>query len=324
MSHAVGESMRPVWSSPQRLPLLRSPTGARSPPVAAAMPNALQQIPAHDGSRAGEERALRRWLQSLKRLPRLTIEEEQRLVARAQEDPAVSADAHRAARVPHGADRAGLPLRALRALRHGQDGIEGLMTALERYEPERQLRFSTYALVGPCSHQRRGVDAPRRHALRDQPRAQEGPPQPLPNRARAAHAGLVPSAALVARALDVSEDDVTAARTFLAVAAISAESPVGPEGSASWRAARNDGPSVEAVVEARLTAERRSAAFEEFAATLNTRERMLWDERMQAEDPRHARHRRRARRAGSGSRKWRALCGRSCAASWSRQGRLIC
>ena len=254
------------------------------------MPNALQQIPAHDGSRAGEERALRRWLQSLKRLPRLTIEEEQGLVARAQEDPA-SPEAQTL--IERHVYLTVLTALDFRFARYGlfdmvQDGIEGLMTALERYEPERQLRFSTYARWWVRA---RISDAVSMHHGVMRFGTSRGHRKVLRNLSRTERAlrtqGLVPSAALVARALDVSEDDVTAARTFLAVAAISAESPVGPEGSASWLELHaDDGPSVEAVVEARLTAERRSAAFEEFAATLNTRERMLWDERMVAEDPR--------------------------------------
>lgn len=254
------------------------------------MAHALDRIPTHDGSRQDEERALRRWLQSLKRLPRLTLEEEQALVRVAQNDPG-SREAETL--IERHVYLSVLTALDFRFARYGlfdmvQDGVEGLMTALQRFEPERNLRFSTYARWWVRA---RIADAVATHhgALRFG--TSRGHRKVLRNLTRTERSlrtqGLIPSAALVARALDVKPDDVTAARTFLAVSALSAESPIGEDGSVTWLDMQaDDGPSVEMLVEERLTTEKRDELFDRFAATLNERELLLWNERMVAEDPR--------------------------------------
>lgn len=254
------------------------------------MAQALQFIPSHDGSRIGEERALRQWLRELKRLPRLEPDEERALAIAAQRDPdgreaAVLLERHTYLAVLTALD--------FRFARYGlfdmvHDGIEGLVMALQRFDTERGLRFSTYARFWVRA---RIADAVATHhgALRFG--TSRGHRKVLRNLTRTERAlrrqGLVPSAALVGRALDVSREDVEAARTFLSVSALSAESPVGEDGTMWWiDTLAADGPDVDAVVHEHRTVEARAETFASFAATLSDRERLLWNERMVSDDPR--------------------------------------
>jgi RNA polymerase sigma-32 factor len=254
------------------------------------MPDPMQSIPSHDGSRHGEERALRSWLRTLNRLPRLSPDEERALLIAAQASPGGAAAATLLERHVY---LAGLTALDFRFARYSlfdmvNDGIEGLVMAMQRFEVERGLRFSTYARFwvrariadavathhGPM---RFGTSRNHRKVLRSLTRAERS----------LRKQGLIPSAQLLARALGVTPPDVEAARLFLSVAPQSVEAPLGEEGSALWLDAyASDEPDLVSIVADHRAHAARVEAFDAFAETLSPREQQLWRERMVSEDPR--------------------------------------
>lgn len=254
------------------------------------MPDPMQSIPSHDGSRLGEERALRAWLRTLNRLPRLSAEEERGLVVAAQANPGGPEAATLLERHVY---LAGLTALDFRFARYSlfdmvNDGIEGLVMAMQRFEVERGLRFSTYARFwvrariadAVATHHgpfRFGTSRNHRKVLRSLTRTERS----------LRKQGLVPSAQLLARALGVTPPDVEAARLFLSAPPQSVEAPIGEDGGTLWLDAyASDDPDVDVVVAAHLASEARREAFDAFEETLSPREQQLWQERMVSDAPR--------------------------------------
>ncbi|MFT4702974.1 MAG: RNA polymerase sigma-32 factor [Bradymonadia bacterium] len=250
----------------------------------------FSRIPEHDGSHADGKRALRAWLRQLRSLPRLTHDEEKALIVEAQHDISSPAAATIIERHTYLAVLVALDFQFARydPFDMVSDGIEGLMTALQRFEVDRGWRFSTYAKFwvrarisdAVATHHgalRFGTSRGHRKVLRNIGR--------LDRQLR--KQGLVPTDALIARALSVKEEEVTTARIYLTVPSVSAESPIGVEEGFAWiDTAADDSPNSEMLVADAEEHALRKSLFNEFADTLSEREQLLWFERMVSDEPR--------------------------------------
>jgi len=181
--------------------------------------------------------------------------------------------------------RYGLPMADLI-----QEGNIGLMKAAERFDPEREVRFSTYVTwwIRSCvqdyvlrnwSIVRTGTTSAQKSLFFNlrRLRAQIGDVD---------NAGLTPeNRTKIATELGVPERDVEAMAERLSAVDRSLNAAVGDEENAQWQDfLEDDAPVPEAVVMQRRDRERRKALLDDAMQALNERERFIIAERRLSED----------------------------------------
>jgi RNA polymerase sigma-32 factor len=168
-----------------------------------------------------------------------------------------------------------------------QEGNVGLMKAIEKFDPHRNLRFSTYAtwwikaymlkyLLDNWSLVRFGTSNARRKVFFNLRREQE----------RLRLKGMEARPEELARQLDVSEKDINEVGRALDHKDASLDAPLGDDGSSTHAAllpARQPAPD-EVVAEEESRRILREQ-FAHFAATLKEREKAVFEERLAAEEP---------------------------------------
>ena len=179
----------------------------------------------------------------------------------------------------------GLPLGEL-----VQEGSIGLLQAAARFDPERQIRFSTYAswwirsamqdyILRNWSIVRIGTTAAQKSLFFNLRR--------LRARIERASGGVVPpdARASIARSLDVSISEVEAMEARLSGSDQSLNAPVGEEGDEEWQNSLADHrPGPEEVVIGLRDADTRSRWLNEALSELTQRERTIIDQRRLREE----------------------------------------
>jgi RNA polymerase sigma-32 factor len=229
------------------------------------------------------------YLREISRYPLLSAEEEHALALRFREDGDVDA----AIELATGNLRLVVSIAMqYRSSYHNvldliQEGNVGLMKAIEKFDPHRGLRFSTYAtwwikaytlkyLLDNWSLVRFGTSNERRKVFFNLRKEQE----------RLRQQGVDPQPALLARNLEVAEQDVVEVGRALDARDLSFDAPLGDEPGATAGAllpAPQPLPD-ELVAEAESRRVLREQ-FACFAATLPERERAVFTERLAAEEP---------------------------------------
>ncbi|MFQ5669169.1 MAG: RNA polymerase sigma factor RpoD/SigA [Acidobacteriota bacterium] len=230
------------------------------------------------------------YLSEASRYPLLTAEEERRLALQFREDGDIAA----AVRLATGNLRlvVGIAMRYRNSWHNIldliQEGNVGLMRAIEKYDPHRGLRFSTYAtwwikaymlkyLLDNWSLVRFATSNARRKVFFNLRREQE----------RLRLQGIKPEPALLAKTLDVSEKDVEEITQVMDGKDVSLDAP--PAGAETplppgrWLPAPQPLPDeVVAEEESRRILKRQ---FARFAASLPEREKVIFQDRLAAEEP---------------------------------------
>jgi RNA polymerase sigma-32 factor len=233
--------------------------------------------------------ALTGYLREISRYELLSAEEEQALARRFRDDGDVDA----AVRLATG----NLRLVVSVAMQYRgswtnildliQEGNVGLMRAIEKFDPHRGLRFSTYAtwwikayilkyLLDNWSLVRFGTSNARRKVFFNLRKEQE----------RLRVRGIEPRPALLARELDVPEQDVREVGQALEHKDVSFDAPLAGDSSSTPGALLPaPQPLPDEVVAERESRRILTEQFGRFAATLAERERAIFKERLAAEEP---------------------------------------
>jgi RNA polymerase sigma-32 factor len=232
---------------------------------------------------------LARYLREIARYPLLSAEEERDLARRIRGDGDVDA----AVRLATGNLRLVVSIAMqYRGSWHNVldligEGNVGLMQAVERFDPHRGLRFSTYAtwwikayilkyLLDNWSLVRIGTSNTRRKVFFNLRKEQE----------RLRLQGIEPRPALLARRLDVPEKDVREVGQALERKDVSIDAPVGDDtSSAPGALLPAPQPLPDEVVAEQESRRILKEQFGRFAATLPERERAVFEERLAAEEP---------------------------------------
>lgn len=171
-----------------------------------------------------------------------------------------------------------------------QEGITGLLQAAMRFDPDRNVRFSTYAgwwvraaiqdhILRNWSIVRTGTTAAQKSLFFNlrRLRAKIAGPSEEPLSQQARHK--------IATALRVRDQDVESMESRLAMADRSLNAEVAEEGEREWVDLLEDpGPDPEQVVTALRDGRTRAAWLDEALGQLNDRERIIIEERRLAED----------------------------------------
>jgi RNA polymerase sigma-32 factor len=268
---------------------------ALSLPDASVLPSAREGehgealVPLAGGRAVLVRDALSRYLAEVGRHPRLTPEEEHDLAVRWRDQH----DRDALARLVTGNLRlvVSVALSFRRAFANVldliQEGNLGLMEAIERFDPYKGTRLSTYAtfwirsrivkyLLDNWRLVRVGTTNARRKLIYGLRQEKE----------RMEREGIAPTPKLLAARMGTSEEDVVAVDRALGASDLSLDAPVGEEGDAT----RGDLIPGEARSPEREAAEsdfrdKLKAALAEFGATLSGRDLVLLNERLLAEDP---------------------------------------
>ena len=231
------------------------------------------------------------YLREVRRHPLLTIDEEREITRRYADtrDPAdgrrlVESNLRLVVSLARDFARGRVPMIDLI-----QEGNIGLMQAVERFDPEKGVRFATYAvwwirahvlqyLMANHSLLRYGNSKTQRQLFYNLKKEQE----------RLRQKGIEPTAKAVAAELQVATMEVLAVQARLNPRSqVSFDAPVGgeDEGRSLADILADGGLSAEAAVEA---AERRGQLHDElerFAEGLDTRQRIVWDRRIRSDAP---------------------------------------
>ena len=168
-----------------------------------------------------------------------------------------------------------------------QEGNVGLMKAIEKFDPDRNLRFSTYAtwwirayilkyILDNWSLVRVSTSNDRRKAFFNLRRERE--------RLRAQ--GVEPEPRLLAERLGISEDDVREVGQALDASDLSLDAPIGEDRDATPASfLPAPGPLPGQVAEEAESRRILKEQFARFAAALPERERAIFQDRLAAEDP---------------------------------------
>lgn len=169
-----------------------------------------------------------------------------------------------------------------------QEGNVGLIHAVRKFDPDKNIRLASYAQwwirayilkflmdnhklvkVGTTQAQRKLFYNLKKH------------------REKLLRQGIVPSAPVLARALDVRVKDVREMETRLSGAENSLDAPLREgESGTLGDLISEDGPLQDASVEKTQTADQLKSYLDEFAATLDGRDVDIWHRRMVADNPR--------------------------------------
>jgi RNA polymerase sigma-32 factor len=230
-----------------------------------------------------------RYFHDISRYPLLTPEEEHDLAVRYRDDGDLTA----AVRLATGNLR--LVVSVAMKYRHNwmnlldliQEGNVGLMKAVEKFDPHRGLRFSTYAtwwikaymlkyLLDNWSLVRIGTSNARKKVFFNLRRERE--------RLRAQ--GVEPEPAMLARALDVSEQDVVEVGRALDAADLSLDVPIGDNpGDTHLASLASSQPRPDEAAAREESREILKKQFERFASGLPERERAVFEQRLASEEP---------------------------------------
>ncbi len=229
------------------------------------------------------------YLREISRYPLLTAEEEQALARRFREDGDVQA----AVELATGNLRLVVSIAMqYRSSYHNvldliQEGNVGLMKAIEKFDPHRGLRFSTYAtwwikaymlkyLLDNWSLVRFGTSNERRKVFFNLRKEQE----------RLRLQGIEPRPALLARQLDVPEQDVVEVGQALDSRDLSFDAPLSDEsGDTAASLLPAPQPLPDEVVAEEESRRMLREQFARFAKELPDRERAIFEERLAAEEP---------------------------------------
>ncbi len=229
------------------------------------------------------------YLREISRYPLLTAEEEQALARRFREDGDVQA----AVELATGNLRLVVSIAMqYRSSYHNvldliQEGNVGLMKAIEKFDPHRGLRFSTYAtwwikaymlkyLLDNWSLVRFGTSNERRKVFFNLRKEQE----------RLRLQGIEPRPALLARQLDVREQDVVEVGQALDSRDLSFDAPLSDEsGDTAASLLPAPQPLPDEVVAEEESRRMLREQFARFAKELPDRERAIFEERLAAEEP---------------------------------------
>jgi RNA polymerase sigma-32 factor len=230
------------------------------------------------------------YFEDVQRHPLLTREEEGELTRRFADhrDPA---DGRRLV-----TSNLRLVVKVARDYQHGrvplidlvQEGNLGLLQAVEKFDPDRKVRFSTYAvwwirayilrhLMANHSLIRMGTSKTQRKLFYNLRKEQ----------ARLEADGIRPTAKLIAANLEVQTAEVVLMQGRMGGGEVSLEAPTGSDeqGRSLAEVLTADGPTVEewatrAEIRARIGGE-----LDRFAGELDPRRRIVWDRRTRADEP---------------------------------------
>jgi RNA polymerase sigma-32 factor len=252
-------------------------------------------LPAEESERAGDETALavhsplRRYIAEIRHYPPLTAEEEHQLAVRYRVDGDLGAGRRlvtanlrlvvKLARMFH--------RMRLNILDLIQEGNLGLLQAVQRFDPFRGLRLSTYAywwikayilkfVLDNWRLVRIGTTAGRRRLLYN-----------LSKEQRLLEArGIEAGPRLLAERFGVSEQDVREVAMNLGQKDVSLDAPLDQEGTTSFtEVLPSEGPPVDEALAAGEMQELMQRKFREFAATLDERDRYVLEHRLLADQP---------------------------------------
>lgn len=231
------------------------------------------------------------YLREVRRHPLLTIEEEKDLTKRYAEthDPAigrklVESNLRLVVKLARDFARGPVPMIDL-----VQEGNMGLMHAVEKFDPGKEVRFATYAvwwirahllqyLMANQSLLRYGNSKTQRRLFYNLKKEQ----------ARLESKGIRPTAKAVAKELQVDTMEVLAVQARLSPRSqVSFDAPMGgdDEGRALSDVLPAGGDSIEEAAEKAELREQLNAELDRFAATLEGRDRVVWEKRIRAETP---------------------------------------
>lgn len=170
-----------------------------------------------------------------------------------------------------------------------QEGNIGLMQAVSKYDPHKGVKLSSYAAWWIRAYMLRFILNNHRLVKVGTTQAQRKLFFNLKKeKARLAAMGIEPTAARIAERLDVSEKDVISMDRRLSAGEASLDAPVGADDGrqvarVELLPSASDGVEAE-VAEAEIT-EKLTKKVLEFGATLTGKERVIFDERLAADEP---------------------------------------
>jgi RNA polymerase sigma-32 factor len=241
-------------------------------------------------SRSTSPDAFELYLREVRRHPLLTIEEERELTRAYADtrDPAIArklveSNLRLVVKLARDYARGKVPMIDL-----VQEGNIGLMHAVEKFDPDREVRFATYAvwwiraqvlryLMANQSLLRFGNSKTQRQLFYNLKKEQR----------RLEAKGIKPTAKSVARELQVDTMEVLAVQARLSPhTQVSLDAPIGDEQGVSLSdRLPAGGPSVEEQAEKAELQEQLHRELDLFAETLDERDRIVWDQRVRAQAP---------------------------------------
>lgn len=287
-SRSPEEALPPARDEVEEIELVPEDLGAEEgddleeEPVAALVPVTQERLPASIDP-------LTRYIQEVKRLPLLGPELERELARRYR----TSGDPEAARELVTANLRLVVKLALMyrRAFRNVwdliQEGNVGLMEALKRYDPEQNVRFSTYAawwikaymlkyLLDNHRLVRVGTTNARRKLLYNLRKEQR----------KLESQGIRATPKLLAEHFGVSEEDVVEVDKALSSHDLSVDAPVSDESARTYaEVLPSEQPSVEEEVSVAELREKVDRALDKFRESAGERDRAILDQRLVTDDP---------------------------------------
>jgi RNA polymerase sigma-32 factor len=167
-----------------------------------------------------------------------------------------------------------------------QEGNIGLMEAVKNFDPYKEVRFPAYATWWIKAYIVRFVIANWRMVKLGTTQAQRKLFFNLEKeREKLERQGFVPTAKLLADNLNVKESEVVEMQQRLGGGDVSVDAPIAGESDGNLHGILSSGePSLEDSLASKEIQERLKEAMAEFAATLNSKERSIYEKRLLAEE----------------------------------------